>query len=281
MEANAKKSDIARIVFISGLILAVLLFVGFMGYKALVLRSAIGPAIYPAKIVEKVNLERQKIGLSPLSENRTLAEAAQAKANDMAARGYFSHNTPDGRTPWQFMDEAGYYFSYAGENLAVDFFDTKEITGAWMESEGHRENILNIDFLETGIGVAAGNYEDREVLFYVQMFGRRGSESAVADGGPSDIGRVLGASTENNLANVVGVNPEKRTSLLLEFLTNPTVLLKYIYYILTAAILGAILGAVVISQRLRNSLHTATYGLSSTFIIWILFYIYNSITILL
>ena len=185
----------AKILITSSLFLGIAFFVSLMGYKSYILKSDNVSNLYIEKVALKVNEMRQDDGLPSLAVNQNLKNAAQAKAEDMAALGYFSHNTPDGRTPWQFMEGAGYDFSYAGENLAVDFFDVNTVTEAWMQSEGHRENILNVDFTETGVGVASGMYNGREVLFFVQMFGKRVGDNSVAiDNRPSS-GQVLGANT--------------------------------------------------------------------------------------
>lgn len=139
--------------------------------SVLLFPSRASATISPSSIVEMTNKERVALGLDVLSENSALTTAAQAKANDMAARGYFSHNTPDGRTPWQFMDEAGYKYSSAGENLAVDYIDNAILVNAWMNSPGHRANIVNGAYQEIGVASARGVYQGRDTIFVVQMFG--------------------------------------------------------------------------------------------------------------
>jgi hypothetical protein len=103
--------------------------------------------------------------------NPQLVAAAQAKANDMAAKGYFAHVSPDGRTSWSWFKDAGYAFSYAGENLAVDFTDSGNVNQAWLNSPTHRANIMNGHFTEIGIATAVGEYEGHTTTFVVQMFG--------------------------------------------------------------------------------------------------------------
>lgn len=128
-------------------------------------------AIISSVLVDLTNTDRAIEGLHGLSVNQTLIEAAQLKANDMAAKGYFAHNSPDGKNPWYFFKEAGYSFAYAGENLAVFFGDSEDVEQAWMNSPTHRANILSSNFTEIGIATAEGMYQGRSTVFVVQMFG--------------------------------------------------------------------------------------------------------------
>jgi hypothetical protein len=89
----------------------------------------------------------------------------------MAKEGYFAHDSPSGVTPWEWFDEVEYTYETAGENLAIDFSDSDAVVDAWMDSRLHRENILEEDFTEIGIATARGEYEGRETVFVVQMFG--------------------------------------------------------------------------------------------------------------
>jgi cell division septation protein DedD len=92
--------------------------------------------------------------------NSQLDNAAQAKANDMAARNYWSHDTPDGQSPWTFFTAAGYEYQTAGENLAYGFDTSLNTVNAWMNSPGHRANILNTTYTEVGFGIAnAADYQ--------------------------------------------------------------------------------------------------------------------------
>lgn len=128
--------------------------------------------ILPDVLIDETNVSRSTNNLNTLKTNTILNTAAQLKANDMASKGYFSHTSPEGLTPWHWFELAGYKFSYAGENLAVNFVDSKDVVDAWMDSPGHRANILSDYFTEIGIGVADGKYNGQEATFIVQMFGR-------------------------------------------------------------------------------------------------------------
>lgn len=132
---------------------------------------AFSSAITASNIISLTNASRQEYALAGLKENNILDIAAQAKADDMLARSYFSHNTPDGRTPWSFITAAGYDYLMAGENLAVNFTEAENVEDAWMNSPGHKANILNKNFEEIGIGISQGDYQGHAAIFVVQMFG--------------------------------------------------------------------------------------------------------------
>lgn len=133
-------------------------------------------AIFVGALISYTNEARADLISTPPGVERTLktsellTQAAQLKANDMAARGYFAHNSPDGKTPWYWLEQVGYQYVYAGENLAIDFVDSKDVTEAWLASPGHRANMLNANLKEIGIATAVGMYQGRETTFVVQMF---------------------------------------------------------------------------------------------------------------
>jgi uncharacterized protein YkwD len=141
---------------------------------ALAFVPAVGDFVprYPSALGMLTNIEREKAGLEDLRENALLDQAAQAKAEDMASKGYFSHTSPDGLTPWDWLDRSGYEYRYAGENLALDFDDASSVTEAWMHSPGHRANIERAAYTEVGTGVAKGIYKGRMTTFYVQMYAK-------------------------------------------------------------------------------------------------------------
>jgi hypothetical protein len=156
-------------------ILSVLLFIEvifLLGTTVIYRNTNLFASILPQVLVENTNNNRELDNLSPLKINPTLEKAAYQKAEDMASRAYFSHNTPDGLTPWYWLEKAGYKFEYAGENLAINFADSEDVVNAWMNSLSHRANILNKNFTEIGIGTARGAYQGRETIFVVQFFGK-------------------------------------------------------------------------------------------------------------
>lgn len=105
-------------------------------------------------LLSGTNAERTAHSLGSLALSGTLNQAAQNKANDMVTRDYWSHNTPDGQAPWTFITAVGYGYQTAGENLAYGFTAASETITGWMNSPGHRANILNTSFSEVGFGIA-------------------------------------------------------------------------------------------------------------------------------
>lgn len=107
-------------------------------------------------LLTATNSQRAGHGRSALSLNSKLNAAAQAKANDMVARNYWSHNTPDGQEPWVFFDAQGYVYKKAGENLAYGFATSEATVIGWMNSPSHKANLLDSAFSEVGFGFANG-----------------------------------------------------------------------------------------------------------------------------
>ena len=124
------------------------------------------------RLITLANEYRSVDGTPALVENTLLKSAAEAKAHDMAARGYFSHRTPECNDPWVFLDRAGYVYTVAGENLAVNFTESNTVTDAWVRSPTHRANITNPEFTNIGVGTAQGVYKGREAMYVVQFFAR-------------------------------------------------------------------------------------------------------------
>lgn len=106
------------------------------------------------KLAADTNNERLANSLPPLNINPSLDSAAQAKASDMASRDYWSHNTPDGGTPWQFVDAVHYSYQKVGENLAAGFADEASSVAGWMASPSHRLNMLDPLYTDVGFGTA-------------------------------------------------------------------------------------------------------------------------------
>lgn len=136
-------------------------------------------AIVSDVLVDETNINRDVNGVPMLRVNSALVEAARLKAEDMAKRSYFAHTSPDGITPWHWLNVVDYRYTAAGENLAVNFIDSTDVTNAWMSSPTHRANILNKNYTEIGVAAATGSYKGRESIFVVQFFGAP-ARSAVA-----------------------------------------------------------------------------------------------------
>jgi uncharacterized protein YkwD len=122
-------------------------------------------------ILSAMNAERAASGVAPLSADATLHQLAQAHASDMVARGYFSHTSPDGVTFQQRVIASGHTGSMNAENLGLTSGAAVEIVEGWMNSDGHRINMLNDEYGQVGIGVAHGNWQGFSVVFAVAVFG--------------------------------------------------------------------------------------------------------------
>ncbi|WP_329401934.1 CAP domain-containing protein [Streptomyces melanogenes] len=109
-----------------------------------------------ATIVSLVNQQRAQAGCSPVRADASLAALATAFSDDMAARGFFDHTDPDGKSPWDRAAKAG-VGNLGGENIARGQADAKAVMEAWMNSPGHRANILNCDYKTLGVGVHFGD----------------------------------------------------------------------------------------------------------------------------
>jgi hypothetical protein len=106
------------------------------------------------------NQEREKQSLSPLKINQLLVNSATAKAEAMLETDCWAHYCPEGKSPWDFFKDANYDYLFAGENLAEGYSEDEIMMSAWMKSPTHRDNVLNGNFDEVGIGIARGTYQN-------------------------------------------------------------------------------------------------------------------------
>lgn len=119
-------------------------------------------ASFTQRVADLVNQERAKAGLAPLQMDESLNKVAQAKAADMAQNKYFSHNSPTYGSPFDMMKQFGISYRTAGENIAMGQRSPEEVMSQWMNSPGHRQNILNGSFTKIGVGYVNG--------YWVQTF---------------------------------------------------------------------------------------------------------------
>jgi uncharacterized protein YkwD len=127
--------------------------------------------IISSNMLDLINQSRAEDNAQPLKENLLLDKFAQQKANDMVAKNYFAHDTPDGKKPWQWIDRKEYDYVYAGENLAMDFVTAESVHEAFMKSPSHRRNILNSKYKEVGIAVVHGKLNNHSTILLVELFG--------------------------------------------------------------------------------------------------------------
>lgn len=125
--------------------------------------------ITKSALVDMINQTRQSSGIAPLTENAKLEQVARMKAEDMIQKGYFAHTSPQGITPWHWFYQAGYIYEYAGENLAIGFYDSSEVYQAWLDSPSHKANILSANYKEVGTAVLQG-FGPNNAIVVVQTF---------------------------------------------------------------------------------------------------------------
>lgn len=173
-EGNDYQPDLLQKGAALGILTLLLLTFAVTNIQSILLISSdtFSSAILPAVLIDLTNDNRENGSLSELSHSALLDQAARLKAEDMAAKSYFSHQSPGGETPWYWFERVGYEYAYAGENLAVHFSDSDKVVDAWMRSPGHRANIMSGNYTEIGIGTARGEYKGTPTVFVVQLFGR-------------------------------------------------------------------------------------------------------------
>ncbi|WP_110113546.1 CAP domain-containing protein [Bacillus sp. CGMCC 1.16541] len=120
---------------------------------------------YEQQVVQLVNQEREKQGLKPLELDKELSDVAREKSKDMKEKGYFDHNSPTYGSPFDMMKQFGIEYTAAGENIAKGQKTPEEVMEGWMNSDGHRKNIMSPDFTHIGVG-----YVEGEMPHWTQMF---------------------------------------------------------------------------------------------------------------
>ncbi len=137
-------------------------------------------------LLKDTNDYRQQSNLPTLKMNDALSRAAQAKADQMIAQNYWSHESPNGTTPWYFFHKVGYDYSVAGENLAYGFATSDQVVTAWMNSVEHRDNVLG-NYQDVGFGFASSqDYQHGKNTVVVAMYGLpSGQKPTVATSSPA------------------------------------------------------------------------------------------------
>ncbi|MFH0749332.1 MAG: CAP domain-containing protein [Candidatus Gottesmanbacteria bacterium] len=181
------------------------------------------------QLLSGTNAQRQAAGLTPLTYNVTLSQAAAAKAQDMFVNNYWAHNSPTGKTPWTFIQGAGYKYTVAGENLAKNFATSQGVVDAWLASPTHRDNIMKSTYRDIGFAIVNGVLGGEETTLVVQMFGAGSviaevppvktvvTEQAAIIEEPAGVAEQLGEQTAKEpIAAVMQANPTPIAS----FITN-------------------------------------------------------------
>ena len=250
--SNNQRARILHPSFLSLIVACFLTAQFFLNYFGLFFPRVLGYAsnISPERLIELTNQERTKRGLTSLTDNPALNEAATRKAGDMFALNYWAHNSPTGRTPWAFFKEVGYNYAFAGENLARDFNDSDAVVSAWMDSPTHRDNILNTSYKEVGLAVINGTLEGVETTLVVQLFGSppptsiagKTGESALAILNPSQPQPALagGEATSSAWFSEILAASGLKTETSSRPLVNPFSLTKVLVIVSVAVLIAAL-----------------------------------------
>lgn len=240
-------------------------------------------AVITGVLVDITNADRLEQNIEPLRVSPVLALAAQKKANDMVEKGYFAHTSPEGKSPWYWFRDSGYRFLYAGENLAVNFVDSEDVVRAWMNSTGHRANILNDRFTEIGIAIALGSYAGHESIYVVQLFGQPLGQSRTVGPVASEDVEVIAQdkmfiAVENiDSVEVAGAQSSNRevvsqSSAVDRIITSPKAILEYLYIAIGSIVLLALILFIWIKPKHLHKKNVA-YTLLLLFLIIVFFYI--------
>lgn len=136
--------------------------------------------ITPVELLNQTNQQRAAAGLPAFKLDARLNQSAGLKAGNMFAENYWAHVSPSGIQPWHWFTQAGYTYKYAGENLAKDFDNTSGVVQGWMNSPGHRANILNANYTDIGFAVQNGTLVGGETTLVVAHYGATSQAPAPA-----------------------------------------------------------------------------------------------------
>jgi len=301
--------SVAALVF-----LIIFSFFASISHRVIISRNGYLADVLPRVLVDLTNNNRLALNFGELKPSAALEEAAKRKAQDMAEKSYFAHYSPEGLSPWHFITTSNYDFIYAGENLAVYFSDSEDVVKAWMNSPGHRENILNQNFTEIGIATSKGFYKGEETIFVVQMFGRP-NPSMLTEVVPEEVvvpeenlsvspssprseplpdTEVLGiASSESENQKFLAVenisNSERQDEMVVGesvsyktyssptelLLSSPSMLLTIIYITLIVVVIFLVLAALFFELRRHHYLHILC-GLGLLVLIFVMYFAYKS-----
>ena len=283
------------------LLIVIIIELGFLAQVFVVFdKTNFLAAVLPGTLTALANEERADNGFASLKTSEILTRAAQLKANDMATRGYFAHVSPDGKTPWYWLDQVGYRYSMAGENLAINFSQSEDVSRAWMNSPSHRANILKDNYTEIGIAVATGTYQGRKTVFVAQFFGTplnlpvtqtpqiaQVSQASISTQTEISNEEVLGEANAPKTESVTEVKPNNNTkassatqsrirTLLGKLFTSPLKYSNYIFAIVAGVLILVLILAIFIKSEIQHPAMLAR-GVALVSVIIFLFYLNMSI----
>jgi hypothetical protein len=151
----------------------IILLVQFFSFAGVASSQVLGYAtnITRSAIINLTNQERSERGIAAVKESALLNQSSTLKADHMFEHDYWAHYAPDGTSPWDFFEQVGYKYSWAGENLARGFSTSEGVVAGWMGSPSHRENMLNPNFTEIGIGIENGTLDGEQTTLVVEHLG--------------------------------------------------------------------------------------------------------------
>lgn len=260
-EGNNHRPHLLRKESTKNIILAILLLELFVFLAPTMsrLNTKIGnmAAVLSAVLTDLTNEERTGQKLDTLTINPILSEAAEMKAKDMATKEYFAHTSPEGKTPWYWLEQVGYEYQYAGENLAINFDDSKDVVDAWMKSPSHKANISKDKYTEIGTGIATGTYNGKKTVFVAQVYASPLVKTVsakttttpgitkVVNNNPSENTKILGAETESlDTTNQIATEtktPDQKPTFWEKIIASPRHSTNIIYYVVFVIILISLL----------------------------------------
>lgn len=236
----------ARILHHKSLLLSILFLLVaqfIIGFSRAHFPNVLGTAtdISIQRLLSITNEARHKEGAGEVVLNDKLSQAAILKAQDMFAKNYWAHNSPDGTTPWEFFKRVGYDYTYAGENLARGFTSSGDVVDAWMASPSHRENMLSSNYREVGFGILSGQLLGEDTTLVVEEFGSRN-------------GGEVAKSQNSNQQAPLQVVPEDQVPVVEAIKTEPLIdsrlfSIRAVLFIVSLFIFALLLDMLVVKRR--------------------------------
>lgn len=262
-----------------GLLAVLALLVGLQFVQQLApYQSVLGEntAVTPDNILVRSNQARSDEGETPLRANAALTTAAKLKAEDMLQRQYWAHANPDGVQPWYWLEQAGYRYTIAGENLAKNFSTSDGVVKAWLASPSHRENLLGNRFTDIGVAVARGTFQGKPATIVVALYGA--PATAVAAGAVSGDGTATSAVFRASPPTGAQIGMLERAAIALESLPLITTISVVVLLVIALIALMAHMVRHKLPRARRERWHwrhhglIKSLGLTSIAVVVVLFY---------
>jgi hypothetical protein len=214
--SSKKETKLFSAVFVVALLFAVAAIFGSA-------KTLIASDITIENVVNLTNQSRGESGEQVLSVNSKLSAAAEAKAEDMISKNYFSHTSPAGVTPWRWIEKENYEYNYAGENLAMDFHSAEKMEEAWMASPTHRANIMNEKYSDIGVAVKEGLINGHDTILAVVMFGSGDKNISSSSSDRNDVLSTVQHGNGEMIIPVLSEGEKKNNSVIARspFITSP------------------------------------------------------------